>query len=397
MGLVNASTTTPVAPATLDVTWTVRNRTKSRADGVLQATIDSRPIPSVSDKIISITSGGESTGTTTLFYLSPGKHTLKAQFRRYSGGSHFEPVGPGGITKVENSELVAETSLDIVVIAPAQPVLVCNGSPDLCDRKYDEVAYPTTHNAFQSADQFWINPTQQHIIRTQLDDGIRALMLDAHLKNGIAYLCHTDVCADRDAPYSNPTFEWGLTQVRDFLVANPNEVVTIFIESYVSADDIEASFARSGLLTMVYTYGQRSASEPNLPQVTGWPTLREMINANQRVVVLVDNDLGGTKYPWQHYERKFAWQTGYNYQTSQGDIATDCAVDRGNPSGMFGMNHFLQSPFLAGYDEVNKFDFMWQRVQKCQQERHHMVNFLTVNHYATSAVMQVVALINQSH
>ena len=34
----------------------------------------------------------------------------------------------------------------------------CNGSPLLCDRRYNEVAYATTHNAMSNRQEHWLAP-----------------------------------------------------------------------------------------------------------------------------------------------------------------------------------------------------------------------------------------------
>ena len=36
----------------------------------------------------------------------------------------------------------------------------CNGHAELCDRPFDEVAYPMTHNAMSNAEAGWISQTR---------------------------------------------------------------------------------------------------------------------------------------------------------------------------------------------------------------------------------------------
>tara|TARA_Y100000385_G_scaffold241505_1_gene257948 strand:- start:357 stop:590 length:234 start_codon:yes stop_codon:yes gene_type:complete len=47
----------------------------------------------------------------------------------------------------------------------------CNGSMDLCSKQYNEVAYLTTHNAFNSDEDGLFFPNQTHNIASQLNDG----------------------------------------------------------------------------------------------------------------------------------------------------------------------------------------------------------------------------------
>ena len=57
----------------------------------------------------------------------------------------------------------------------------CNGATGLCDRRLDQVVFPATHNSYAAADQpGWHFAPQQHGIGRQLDDGIRALLVDIH-------------------------------------------------------------------------------------------------------------------------------------------------------------------------------------------------------------------------
>ncbi len=66
----------------------------------------------------------------------------------------------------------------------------CNGHEALCDRPLDEVTLAGTHNSMSNADAEWMAPNQQHGLTRQLEDGVRALMLDTMEWNGGPYLCH---------------------------------------------------------------------------------------------------------------------------------------------------------------------------------------------------------------
>jgi hypothetical protein len=66
----------------------------------------------------------------------------------------------------------------------------CNGSAALCDRRFDEVVYPTTHNAMAATDLGFLAANQTHDIARQLEDGVRGLMLDTHDYQGAPQLCH---------------------------------------------------------------------------------------------------------------------------------------------------------------------------------------------------------------
>jgi hypothetical protein len=157
--------------------------------------------------------------------------------------------------------------------ALANPV-ACNGSPDLCDRRLDEVVFPATHNSYAAADEpGWFFANQRFGIERQLEDGIRAFLIDIHFgapdkqngrvrtdfqaegasRNKVAralgpralrtadrlvgragvghptggsrpYLCHT-LCELGAEPLGEQ-----LALFRAFLDANPREVLILFVE-----------------------------------------------------------------------------------------------------------------------------------------------------------------------
>ena len=58
----------------------------------------------------------------------------------------------------------------------------CNGMDILCDRPYDEVTFPETHNAFATHADGIFYPASNHRsgLDAQWDAGMRAFMLDTH-------------------------------------------------------------------------------------------------------------------------------------------------------------------------------------------------------------------------
>jgi hypothetical protein len=57
----------------------------------------------------------------------------------------------------------------------------CNGVASLCERRLGEVVFPATHNSFAASDEpAWHFAGQRYGISRQLEDGIRALLIDVH-------------------------------------------------------------------------------------------------------------------------------------------------------------------------------------------------------------------------
>ncbi|HEY0713479.1 MAG TPA: hypothetical protein VGF45_12450, partial [Polyangia bacterium] len=114
--------------------------------------------------------------------------------------------------------------------------LRCNGHAALCDRRFDQVVFPATHNSMSNAADPWFAPNQEHGIARQLQDGIRALLIDTYAWRGGLFLCHT-ACELGNRPLAD-----GLRDIAGFLRANPNEVLALLIEDHISPADTERVF-----------------------------------------------------------------------------------------------------------------------------------------------------------
>ena len=57
----------------------------------------------------------------------------------------------------------------------------CNGHAELCERRYDEVSYPMTHNAMSNAAAGWGVPNQNQLFYRERshDHGVARIQYDA--------------------------------------------------------------------------------------------------------------------------------------------------------------------------------------------------------------------------
>jgi hypothetical protein len=324
-------------------------------------------------------------------------------------------VGASGFWLARHSDAVAEET----------PVDACNGSAKLCDRRLNEVAFATTHNSMAAADiSKWMFPNQERGIRGQLEDGIRGFLIDIHYgvhaedviktmieneevsrkkyeatlgKEGVeaamrirdrligkeegepdVYLCH-GFCELGAMP-----FVQALEEMKDFLVENPNEVVIIVIQDEgVKPVDVAVCFAKSGLDKFVY----RGSVEPP------WPTLREMIESDERVLVFAENNAEGV--PWYHPVFDVFQETPYGFKTPE---EFSNKPNRGGKTGsMLLMNHWIETtpaPLPSNAEIVNAYDFLLQRARACRKERGMIPNLVAVDFYRTGDLIRVVRKLN---
>ena len=251
----------------------------------------------------------------------------------------------------------------------------CNGSNDLCNKRYNEVAYLTTHNAFNSKQDRYLFPNQKSNISEQLNNGVRALMIDVYDDNGSTVVYHAYKFLG-----SQPLSVY-LNDIKDFLDNNPNEILTIILETYTSSNAIENEINKVGLLKYLHTQDVNSI----------WPKLQTMIDSNKRLVILSDKNDANEKQSWYHYVWNFAVENKY------GEI--NCEFNRGNPeNSLFIFNHFITS--LTGNKEnankVNSFKYLMNHITNCKDLKNKFPNFITVDFYEIGESIDVVSKLNST-
>lgn len=268
-----------------------------------------------------------------------------------------------------------------LALAHIDALAQCNGHLELCDKRYDEVAYITTHNAYNSEEAGLLFPNHTFDIAHQLEDGVRALMLDVYDEGGVATQYH-GFSALGTVPLADD-----LQVIKTFLDTHPNEVVTIIFECYISALMMEEVFTDVGLIPYLH---EQTAGEP-------WPTLQSMIDSDKRLVVLTDKDNAQVGQDWYHYVWDFAVETHF---TNNSPSDFDCDFNRGDPENdLFILNHFVTDANIGvGLPDqaeiVNEFSYFYDRAELCQAETGKFPNFLTIDFHELGNVFLVADSIN---
>ena len=258
----------------------------------------------------------------------------------------------------------------------------CNGHPELCTRRFDEVAFPCTHNAYSTAAYGFDPPyrNQDSGIAKQLGDGVRCMMLDVYDDAGARALCHVS-CALAKKSHLEV-----LAELKAFLDANTREVVTLDYEDYVPAADLLADLTTAGLAAMLVD------ADP----AAGWPTLGAMIASNKRLVVGVEGITTKVSPPAGIYEfYSIAWDTPYTF-TQPADFS--CALNRGQTTNaLFLVNHWLSTNSLPDKSKApvaNAYAALYGRAKACGDGAHDHPNFVAVDFYETGDLFRAVAALN---
>jgi hypothetical protein len=165
--------------------------------------------------------------------------------------------------------------------------------------------------------------------------------------------------------------------VHEFLVEQPDEVIGIVIEDYVLPSEVVTAFERSGLAEKVYRG----------PPAGPFPTLREMIDGDQQVVVYAERVGGAAPWYTAGYEHAIQ-ETPFSFKrpellTNAVNWEASCAENRGNDDApLFLMNHWINTdptprPSLA--ELVNTRDVVAGRGRECAQFRGQTVGLLAID------------------
>jgi len=260
---------------------------------------------------------------------------------------------------------------------PSEPAteLLCNGSAELCHLRFDQLALAATHNSMANAEEGWIAPDQQFGLARQLDDGVRGLLLDTKEWNGALYLCHSD-CELGSIPLSE-----ALGLLRDFLAANPGEVLVILFQDAISAEQTASAFADAALDEFLYTH----------PAGGQWPLVGDMVAANTRLLVAAE--FSGPPPAWYHHAWDLFQDTHYAFEDIE---SMHCQPHRGSEdSPLFLMNHWVVGPLglslESDAEQANQAEVLWDQVERCRQERGIQPNLVAVDFYGVGDLFEVVA------
>jgi hypothetical protein len=319
----------------------------------------------------------------------------------------------------------------VTTAAPARGA--CNGHAALCGRSLDDVALAATHNSMAVPLPGWFASEQDHPIAQQLHDGVRGLLIDTYYadrlpdgklrtrlpsnadlrkkagEDGLSdqaidsarrirdrlrpgegrrgmYLCHT-FCELGGTPLSSV-----LDDVHDFLVANPEEVLVVVNQDSVTPRDFVSAVDEAGLARLAYRG----------PVDRAFPTLRRMIDTNQRVVFLAEEKAGAA--PWYRLAYHSAMkETPYEFPdtgvlTSSDLRAKSCEPNRGPENApLFLVNHWVSTdpvPRPGDARTVNAYKPLLARLRACRRIRRHLPNLVAVNFYRQGDLFRVVDALN---
>ena len=309
----------------------------------------------------------------------------------------------------------------------ASSIATCNGYPQLCARRLDEVVFAGTHNSMSAADsRGWLIANQDRTIHQQLQDGIRLFKISTHYAvEDSAGGVHTDIAASgpllnrvasklsraarlalqrlsralsggsfegrkRDIWLCHTLCELGATRmvdflatIRSFLERNPDQVIILFDEDYAAEPDLQSAFQRAGLFRYLDTL---QSGQP-------LPTLEALIRSRHNVLVFAQKETSG-KYPWDMNGFQWIQDTPLG---AQKPAQFTCRLYRGQPSNpLLMMNNWADTfpPRLTPNLPLVKRAFILARARQCIAQRGRIPNLILTDYYNRGNVVGAAAELN---
>ncbi|WP_301253157.1 FG-GAP-like repeat-containing protein, partial [Streptomyces somaliensis] len=269
-------------------------------------------------------------------------------------------------------------------------------SPMPADPTFDQMTFLTAHNAYNNTEDApgAMAPNQPHSIRRQLDDGVRALMLDIHappdLPGGQVILCHGSCGLTRLLPLTDV-----LNTVADWMRAHPREVVTVFFEDYTTSAQLKNAMDQvPGLAGLIYNPRTEGVREK------GWPKVSQMADSGKRLVLFSDKDgregfgvMHGYDWTAENY-----WSMGPGLGSSDWSCYSRWSqIPLGKEEEKFRrlvvMNHFRDVPMAPTYETDN--EKLRNRAERfCMPAARKKPNFLAVDQYKDGDPLSAVQAMN---
>jgi hypothetical protein len=358
-------------------------------------------------------------GVDELLGAARDRRARRAEIGRRDLLASLAPVGVGVVAFAAVALFLARGG----ATAPAViRTAACNGHVELCAKRLDEVTLPASHNSMSSsAEDGWFSAAHTLSIRDQLRAGVRGLLIDAHYGLQAGDAVRTDL-SERSERAGNTDRELylktvgpeglaaiarirdrilpgegkpgvflchrfcelgateitsALREVREFLVERPDEVLIIVIEDYVLPSAVVAAFEESGLAEKVYRG----------PPAGPFPTLREMIDTEQQVVVYAERNGGAAPWYTAGYdgavqETPFTFKRVPQLATASNWPRT-CVPNRGTDDApLFLINHWINTdptPRPSDAAEVNTVPVLTGRARQCERIRDRHPTLLAVD------------------
>ncbi|KAK9700252.1 hypothetical protein RND81_08G227000 [Saponaria officinalis] len=252
---------------------------------------------------------------------------------------------------------------------------------------FNKYAYLTTHNAFAieggrlhtQLPRLTLS-CQEDTITQQLQNGVRALMLDTYDFKGDIWLCHSFGGKCHDFTAFEPALDT-LKEIEAYLSSNPTEVVTLILEDYVNTPNgLTNVFNKAGLMKYWFPVSKMPT------QGQDWPLVSDMVANNQRLLVFTSKkskqQTEGIAYQWN-----FMVENQYGDEGMKAGSCTNRAESSqlNDKSKSLVLVNYIRSVPLKQFSCVDNSDNLMHMLSTCHDAAaNRWPNFVAVDFYKRS-------------
>lgn len=251
----------------------------------------------------------------------------------------------------------------------------CNGDRNLCHKRYSDVAFLITNNAYTPFHSELIGD-QSHTIKQQLQNDVDGLLLNVDLLYGQPVVYY------RSTILGDESLKAVLVAVKQRLDEDPDKVLTLLFNSKVPIVEWSHLLSDCGLIDRVYIHPGGV-----------WPTLREMIDADQRLVLFTLNN-DSQNQPWVQQLNHFSkWAARDLCQKD----AKEKVLGADSPRDLLLMDHHAKLKASEKIDDlkwINSTKLLLQRATKCWDITGNIPNLILVDHYQIGETKNALKMIN---
>ncbi|KAL5713830.1 hypothetical protein ACHQM5_015872 [Ranunculus cassubicifolius] len=247
---------------------------------------------------------------------------------------------------------------------------------------FNKYAFLTTHNAFAITDGVARLTTmnQEDSITQQLNNGVRALMLDTYDYKGDIWLCHSNGGECHSYNKFGIALDT-LKEVEAFLSSNPSEIVTLILEDYVtSPNGLTNVFTAAGLMKYWFPVSKMPQNGQD------WPLVSDMVANNQRLLVFTSKkakqQTEGIAYQWNFMVENQYGDDGMNVGSCVNRGESSALDDKGKALVL--VNYFRSIPVKQLSCENNSGDLKDMLNTCYAMSGKRWANFVAVDYYKRS-------------
>ena len=224
------------------------------------------------------------------------------------------------------------------------------------DLPINEITFPATHNSFNASNDGFSLPNTHWTIEEQLARGIRCFEIDIHYQQYGLFL-HNKRRRVFHSQYTNgilgsTSVDQQFTRLREFLEANPNEIIFLKIEKTISQEDLNAEFNENGLTQYFYNGDGENV-----------PTVRELVESGKRIC--------GTNGVGSGNGWGFVYEGTPHGKQKPSEIQTyDAMYDEPSPIQFWTCNMYLEDDLHGAGSEgdasyCNNYNWLLNYVEEC--------------------------------